>query len=128
MFKSRASVLLGLWLVRRARSAQGSARDALQGAGDALLWLAPGLMKALSVLGTLAMFLVGGSILLHGLPMVHHAAQAVQAAAVQAWPAGTAVILALLPLVADLVTGLLAGALLLALVQGGRRLIGRRAA
>lgn len=34
-------------------------------AGNALLWFAPRLMKALSVVGTIAMFLVGGGILLH---------------------------------------------------------------
>ncbi|MFM2112591.1 MAG: inner membrane protein YedI [Pseudomonadota bacterium] len=44
--------------------------------GNGLLALAPRLMKALSVAGTVAMFLVGGGILLHGLPALHHAAQA----------------------------------------------------
>ncbi len=34
-------------------------------AGNALLWFAPRLVKALSVVGTIAMFLVGGGILLH---------------------------------------------------------------
>lgn len=40
--------------------------------GSGLLWLAPRLLKTLSVLGTIAMFLVGGGILAHGLPWVHH--------------------------------------------------------
>jgi uncharacterized protein len=40
--------------------------------GRLILKLAPKLMKFLSVAGTLAMFLVGGSILVHGLPSVHH--------------------------------------------------------
>ena len=31
-------------------------------------------MRALSVLGTAAMFLVGGGILVHGVPWLHHAA------------------------------------------------------
>jgi len=34
--------------------------------GNFLLWLAPALMKTLTVVGTLAMFLVGGGILIHG--------------------------------------------------------------
>ncbi len=41
--------------------------------GRFLLALAPKLMKFLSVAGTVAMFMVGGSILVHGLPVVHHA-------------------------------------------------------
>ena len=41
--------------------------------GAAILWLAPWLMKALSVVGTAAMFLVGGGILTHGVAPLHHA-------------------------------------------------------
>ncbi|MBE2257245.1 MAG: DUF808 domain-containing protein [Rhodobacteraceae bacterium] len=40
--------------------------------GKALLLAAPRLMKALTVIGTAAMFMVGGSILSHGIPPVHH--------------------------------------------------------
>jgi predicted DNA repair protein MutK len=43
-----------------------------QAIGSALVWTAPWLMKALSLLGTVAMFLVGGSILVHGVPLVGH--------------------------------------------------------
>lgn len=118
---------LGLWLVRQARAAQGAARHALQGAGDAILWLAPGMMKALSVLGTLAMFLVGGSILNHGLPVAHHGVDALVQSAALAWPEGHLLVQALLPLAADLVSGLLAGSLVLAVVLLGKRLFTRRA-
>lgn len=49
---------------------------AKQAVGGFILRLAPRLMKSLSVLGTAAMFLVGGGILVHGLPPVaevlHH--------------------------------------------------------
>ncbi|MBL8360026.1 MAG: DUF808 domain-containing protein [Rubrivivax sp.] len=57
---------LGLWLSRRPGTAA-------QGIGRLLLLGAPWLMKTLSVVGTLAMFLVGGGILVHGLPFLHHA-------------------------------------------------------
>ena len=40
--------------------------------GRGILFLASYLMKALSVLGMLAMFLVGGGILVHGIPALHH--------------------------------------------------------
>lgn len=46
-----------------------------QKAGRALLAFAPMLMKFLSIAGTLAMFLVGGGILVHGLDILHHQAQ-----------------------------------------------------
>lgn len=41
--------------------------------GNFLLWLAPKLMKFLSVAGTAAMFLVGGGIFTHNVPVLHHA-------------------------------------------------------
>jgi hypothetical protein len=40
--------------------------------GKGLLLAAPQLMKALAVIGTAAMFMVGGGILTHGLPFLHH--------------------------------------------------------
>jgi hypothetical protein len=57
---------LGAYL---ARKASGAARAV----GNAILRGAPWLMKGLSVAGTAAMFLVGGSILAHGVPAVGHA-------------------------------------------------------
>ena len=51
----------GAWLYQR----PGPAARKL---GSALLGLAPRMMRALGVLGTLAMFLVGGEILAHALP------------------------------------------------------------
>lgn len=57
---------LGLHLLR---NGPHGVRAAL---GRGLLALAPKLMRLLSVAGTAAMFLVGGGILVHGLPPVHH--------------------------------------------------------
>ena len=56
----------GLWLGRRTGAAPRSL-------GRFLLAAAPLLMKALTVLGTAAMFLVGGGILVHGIEPLHHA-------------------------------------------------------
>ncbi|HEX6592122.1 MAG TPA: DUF808 domain-containing protein [Moraxellaceae bacterium] len=64
----------GLWLSRRDSSVA-------QRLGQAILAAAPWLMKSLSVLGTAAMFLVGGGILVHGLPPVHHGIEHIAAAA-----------------------------------------------
>ena len=91
---------LGLWLSRRA----GPMAQAL---GHGILAAAPWLMKGLSVAGTAAMFLVGGGILVHGVPPLRHVIeQAVQGLgpAVQ-W---------LLPALVDAGIGVLAGALTLA--------------
>lgn len=40
--------------------------------GRGILWFAPFLMKGLTIVGTAAMFLVGGGIIAHGLPWLHH--------------------------------------------------------
>ncbi len=55
---------LGLYLTKK-----GAALAAM---GRGILVAAPWLMKFLSVAGTLAMFLVGGGILVHNIPALHH--------------------------------------------------------
>jgi len=65
---------LGLYMTKRAGAAT-------QAVGRAILAAAPWLMKFLSVAGTAAMFLVGGGILVHGVPALHHAVQHVVEAA-----------------------------------------------
>jgi uncharacterized protein len=59
---------LGLWLMVRA--AAGSFQHA---AGRSMVKIAPYVLKFLSVVGTIAMFLVGGSIVVHGIAPLHHA-------------------------------------------------------
>jgi predicted DNA repair protein MutK len=98
----------GLYLSQR-----GAALSKL--VGRILLAAAPMLMKALSVLGTVAMFMVGGSILGHGLPFMHGVPES---AALASGPwLGWAV-----PTAIDLVTGLLAGALALVAVLAFQRI------
>ena len=62
--------------LRLAREGAGKASAAL---GRGILAFAPKLMKFLSVAGTAAMFLVGGGILVHGVPALHHVADAAKA-------------------------------------------------
>lgn len=98
----------GAWLHRR----PGAAARAV---GAGILRAAPWLMRTLSVAGTIAMFLVGGSILAHGLPPLEHAIEAGAAFLPHAWHGvGVALLHA--------VAGLVAGLLVLGLVEGGRRL------
>jgi predicted DNA repair protein MutK len=56
---------LGLWLTQK----PGQFAKKI---GSAILSAAPYMMKTLSVVGTAAMFLVGGGILTHGVPVLHH--------------------------------------------------------
>jgi len=90
-----------------------------QACGRGILRLAPWLMRALSVIGTAAMFMVGGGILSHGLPpveaAVHHAAQWVAQDAGQ-------LLSALVPTLLNGLLGVAAGLLSLPLVSLGTRL------
>jgi len=92
-----------------------------RGLGAAILWAAPWLMKTLSVAGTIAMFLVGGGLLVHGVPPLSHAVTEF---------AGRLGDLAqtLLPPLADGLLGVAAGALVLAGVTLSRRLFAREPA
>jgi len=104
---------LGLHLSQRASSAAKTC-------GRAILWAAPFLMKTLSVLGTAAMFLVGGGIVTHGISAVHHWIEHTSAAA---GGFGAAV----LPTVFNGLFGVVAGAVVLALVMGVKKLRGAKA-
>jgi predicted DNA repair protein MutK len=84
--------------------------------GQLILRGAPYLMKGLSIAGTVAMFLVGGGILVHGIP----GAEALGERLAAAVPAAAFII----PSLWSGLVGLLAGALLLAVVTGVQRLRG----
>lgn len=101
---------MGYWLVER----PGTFAKAV---GKGLLVVAPWLMKALSIVGTLAMFLVGGGIVVHGVGPLHHAIE--HFATEQG-----AVIAATLPTLANLVLGFLIGLIVVGLVKGVSRLRG----
>ncbi len=107
----------GLYLIKRPSSVA-------RGLGRALLIAAPALMKFLSVAGTAAMFMVGGGIITHGLPMLGHIGHALGAWGA-ALPWGGVVMHVVLPLLCDAVVGMLTGALTLAVVSGVSRLLAR---
>lgn len=86
----------------------------LRALGQSLLWLAPWLMKSLSVIGTVAMFLVGGSIVLHGLPYSHALLVGIGEMAGQI-PAIGGVAQAMAPTVTEALAGLATGVLCLLL-------------
>ena len=92
----------GLHLTRRAGTSVGA--RLVRGIGRGLLATAPRLMRVLGVVGTAAMFLVGGGILTHALPALHDLG-------------GDGVLGGLLKLLVDGGTGVVAGALVLAGVR-----------
>ncbi len=102
----------GLYLVRQdeARGKQGW-RHAL---GKLMLATAPRLMKTLSVLGTVAMFLVGGGIILHGLPMAHEPVHALGQAIEGALGSWSHLVW---PVAVDAVAGVLTGVVALLAVK-----------
>ena len=77
--------------------------------GRGILWFAPYMMKTLSIVGTAAMFLVGGGILTHGFPAIQHWVETVSAGY-------SGLVAGLMSLGIDAVTGILAGAAILAAV------------
>ena len=103
----------GLWLSQRASAAA-------RGFGRFLLGLAPWLMKVLSVAGMAAMFLVGGGILVHSIPVLHHL--------IEGWAAQAGGIGWLLSMLGNAVVGIIAGAVTLGVVTVVKRLRGGRAA
>jgi len=105
------------------KSQSGAAR----GLGRGLLAAAPRLMKTLAVVGTAAMFLVGGGIISHGVPALHHFSQGL-AAAVADVPAVGGVLSFLAPILFDGLVGVLVGAAVLAVVTLVQRMRGKKAA
>ncbi len=99
---------MGYWLVEKSS-------QLAQSLGKGLLFIAPWLMKFLSVVGTAAMFLVGGGIIVHGVAPLHHAIEqftASQAAAIQ-W---------MLPTLLNLLLGFVVGAVVVGAVSVVSRL------
>ena len=109
----------GLHLSRRV--GEGAAARLQRATGAAIIAVAPWLMKALSIVGTAAMFLVGGSILTHGLPRAHDLIDAT-AHRFGALPGAGGVLEALVPLIINGLAGILAGALVLGGVTVARKI------
>lgn len=103
---------LGVYLCRhKERSPLAS------GFGRAILWVAPRMMKSLTVIGTLAMFLVGGGIMVHGLSPVEHLIHGLTTAAPRVG--------GVLSSIAAGLIGIVAGGLIFAAVRVGKKILRR---
>ncbi|WP_194089580.1 DUF808 domain-containing protein [Vibrio hibernica] len=98
---------LGFYLQRKSQG-----KGALSFFGNGLVAMAPKLMKVLTVVGTVAMFLVGGGIIEHSLSMVHHWTLALNAPF-----AALTFVNAITPLVISGLLGLIAGSILVGIGQ-----------
>ena len=103
---------LGLWLSQKASSAA-------QSIGRGILWLAPWLMKFLSVAGTAAMFLVGGGIIAHGIGPLHHL--------IQDWKAAAGGMGWLVEMLANAVVGIVTGGIVVGVVTAIKKMRGKPA-
>lgn len=99
---------IGLYLTEQAANFK-------QRIGRGLLAFAPILMKTLSVVGTAAMFLVGGGIINHAIPFVHHFTEDT-VEYVQDIPTMGSIIGSVTPMLMNLVVGFLAGILVVIVV------------
>ena len=81
--------------------------------GHGVLSAAPYMMKSLTVIGTAAMFMVGGGILTHGVPPLHHWVEGVAQGSTQ-W---LGVVSVIVPTLLNAVAGIIAGAVVLAVVS-----------
>ncbi|HHY7793526.1 TPA: DUF808 family protein [Escherichia coli] len=90
----------------------------MQALGKGLLIIAPWLMKALSIVGTLAMFLVGGGIVVHGIAPLHHAIE--HFAGQQ-----SAVVAMILPTVLNLILGFIIGGIVVLGVKAVAKMRGQ---
>ena len=87
--------------------------------GFAILSFAPYMMKTLSVVGTAAMFLVGGGILTHGIPAIHHSIEHI------ANGLSNGFLHAVMPALLKGLLGIVAGITALILVNIATKLIGK---
>ena len=99
---------IGLYLTEQATKFK-------QRIGRGLLTFAPILMKTLSVVGTAAMFLVGGGIINHAIPFVHHFTEDT-VEYVQDIPTMGSIVGSVTPMLINLVVGILAGILVVIVV------------
>ena len=112
----------GLYLARTA--GPGSLGRLQKNAGEVILKAAPHLMRLLTVAGTIAMFLVGGGILTHGIPAahdwIHHLAES--AGGISGIGGALKVVT---PTLADAIVGIVAGGVTLVAVTLFQRIKGQ---
>ncbi|MEZ4222338.1 MAG: DUF808 domain-containing protein [Polyangiaceae bacterium] len=88
--------------------------------GHALLWLSPWLLRVLGILGTAAMFLVGGGIITHGVAPLAALSKGIASA--------SGAVSVAVPTLFDAIVGIALGGILVAIVSLAKRVLKRGAA
>lgn len=99
---------LGLHLMLK--KGQSFFRQLQRKVGQKILAFAPYLMRTLTIVGTAAMFLVGGSIIAHGIPVLHHFSEHIVEVLHHTLPI-SGFLAAISPILFDAVVGLAVGAI-----------------
>jgi len=107
---------VGLYLVNNSQ-----AKTIKHYLGSGLLSFAPKLMRSLAVIGTIAMFLVGGSIVLHSIPGSQDMVHAILTALPEVL-SHNVVVTSVMPVLIDGIVGLLAGFMVLMVVTAIQKL------
>ena len=89
--------------------------------GMKLLATTPYLMRALSIIGTVAMFMVGGGILAHGIDFLSHNIEYVTEVT-QKLPVVGSMLAKFLPMLINVLVGILAGAIVLTIVESTKKI------
>lgn len=105
---------LGLYLMLK--KGKSFYKQLLRKIGEKLLAAAPYLMRFLTILGTAAMFVVGGSIIGHGIPDIHHFVE-FQAENLHSLPLIGNLLAITFPLLIDALVGLTVGAVCVTLFE-----------
>jgi uncharacterized protein len=111
---------LGLYMVLR--KGKSIIKQIIRKIGQFLLNATPYLMRFLSIAGTAAMFMVGGSIIGHGLPFVHHMNESLVA---NLQPI-SGILAAIAPHLLDAVVGLVVGAICVVIYTLAKPLFSRK--
>jgi len=114
---------LGLHLMQK--KGQDFPKQLQRKIGQKLLAFAPILMKILTIVGTAAMFLVGGSILKHGIPPIHHFSEHLTVN-LQNIPTFGGILAFLSPILLDAIVGLIAGAITVGVFILGMKVLGKK--
>lgn len=114
---------LGLYLMLK--KGQSFFKQLQRKIGEKLLAFAPILMRTLSVVGTAAMFMVGGSIIGHGVPALHHFSEHI-AEIMQDLPVVGGVLATISPIVVDGIIGLIVGAICVAVFELVKKLLPKK--
>jgi len=93
--------------------------------GAKIVAFAPYLMRTLSIVGTAAMFMVGGSIIGHGFPALHHINESISAY-LQNLPAIGSILAVISPILIDAIIGVIVGAICVTVFEVVKKLLPKK--